>query len=157
MPVSGEISQSADGCRRYNGDGQPHEIDIHQRAVPRPIDLNDKCSPRRMITRSVTALIQISTSFRTAEANVVSDPKNTNVWRITTIAKSEMKSPTHVAHEIFVGTDGRLEVRVKGALRFSVSIIPLRCRKAAFGFKKSKASSSRCDEQQAIGRRSIAP
>jgi hypothetical protein len=81
-----------------------------------------KRSPRRMITRSVTALNQISASFRSAEANVISGTKKTKTWRIMTIARSETNSPAHVAREIFVGTEGRLGVKAKGAPRFSVSI-----------------------------------
>src|SRR6476661_777877 len=101
---------------------KPQRIDFHQRAVPRPMERMGKRSPRRMITRSVTALNQISASFKTAEANVVSGTKKTKTWRITTIAKSEMNSPAHVAREIFVGTDVRLGMRAKGEPRFSVSI-----------------------------------
>ncbi len=81
-----------------------------------------KRSPRRMITRSVTALNQISVSFRTADANVISGTKKTKIWRITTIAKSEMNSPAHVTRELFVGTDSRLGMKAEDAPRFSVSI-----------------------------------
>jgi hypothetical protein len=45
-----------------------------------------------------------------------------------------------VAREVFVGINARLGVTAKGGPRFSVSIIPLRCRKAESGFKKSTAS-----------------
>ena len=40
-----------------------------------------------------------------AEANVVSGTKNTNTWRITTMAKSAMASPAQVARDTFVVTD----------------------------------------------------
>jgi hypothetical protein len=49
--------------------------------------------------------------------------KNTNAWRITTIAKSEMASPAHVARETFVGTDGWLEAKAKWAAGLSVCMI----------------------------------
>jgi hypothetical protein len=101
---------------------KPQSMDFHQRAVPRPMERMGKCSPRQMITRSVTALNQISASFRIAEANVISGTKKTKTWRITTIAKSEMNSPAHVAREAFVGTDNWLGVSAEGAPRFSVSI-----------------------------------
>ena len=65
-----------------------------------------KSSPRRMITSSVIALSQISASFKIAEANVTPGTKNVITWRITSIAKSEMNNPAHVARETFVGTDG---------------------------------------------------
>src|SRR4029450_3086105 len=99
---------------------KPHKMDFHQRAVPSPMERIGKCSPRRMITMSAIAFSQISASFRTADANVVSGTKNTNTWRITTIAKSEMANPAHVAREIFVGTDGWLGVRANDAPIFSV-------------------------------------
>src|SRR6266480_2657702 len=101
---------------------KPHRMDFHQRAVPSPIERMGKCSPRRMITMRATAFSQISASFRTAEANVVSGTKNTNACRITTIAKSEMASPAHVARETFVGTDGCSGVRANAAPRFCVSM-----------------------------------
>jgi hypothetical protein len=85
---------------------KPHKIDFHQRAVPSPIERKGKCSPRRIIRISVTALTQISASFRSAEVNVVPGMKNATPWRITSIANSEMNNPTHVARETFVGTDG---------------------------------------------------
>src|SRR5262245_63234035 len=90
-------------------------MDFHQRAVPNPMERIGKCSPRRISTIRVNALTQISASFRTAEANVISGTKNTNTWRITTIAKSEMASPTQVARETFAGTDGSLGAKANGA------------------------------------------
>src|SRR5262249_38497544 len=101
---------------------KPHNIDFHQRAVPRPIERIGKCSPRRMITMRASALIQISASFSTAEANVISGTKNTKTCLITTIAKSEMASPAQVAGETFVGTDGRFGMRANGAPMLSVCI-----------------------------------
>src|SRR5580765_7492463 len=100
----------------------PHKMDFHQRAVPSPMERMGKCSPRRIITMRATALTQIRASFRSAEANVVSGTKNTNTWRIATMAKSAMARPAHVARETFVGTDDRLEVRPNGAPTLSVSI-----------------------------------
>jgi hypothetical protein len=73
-----------------------------------------------MITISATAFSQINASFKSAEANVVSGTKNTNTWRIATIAKSEMASPAHVARETFVGTKGCSGVRANGAPILSV-------------------------------------
>jgi hypothetical protein len=52
-----------------------------------------KCSPRWIITSRAAALAQISVSFRIAQAKVISGTKNTNAWRITTIANSDRKSP----------------------------------------------------------------
>ncbi len=101
---------------------KPHKMDFHQRAVPSPMERMGKCSPRRIITMRASALTQISASFRSAEANVVSGTKNTNTWRIATMAKSEMASPAHVARGTFVLTDGWLEVRANGAARLSVSM-----------------------------------
>ena len=75
-----------------------------------------------MITMRATALNQISASFRSAEANVVSGTKNAITWRIATIAKSEMASPAHVARGTFVGTDGWLEAKGNCAARLAVSI-----------------------------------
>jgi len=95
-------------------------MDFHQRAVPSPIERMGKCSPRRIITRSVTALTQISASFSTAEPNVISGAKNTSTCRITTMAKSEMASPAQVALEIFLRTDGCSGVRAKDAPMLSV-------------------------------------
>src|SRR6266436_8341591 len=118
---------------------KPQRIDFHQRAVPRPMERMGKRSPRRMIIRSVTALNQISVSFRSAEANVISGMKKTNTWRITTIAKSEMNSPAHVAREVFVGTNGRLGVRAKGAPRFSVSIDSIKMPQGAVWIQEIKA------------------
>src|SRR4029453_5576756 len=100
----------------------PHKMDFHQRAVPSPVERIGKCSPRRIITMRASALTQIRDSFRTAEANVVSETKNTNSWRIATIAKSAMASPAHVAREAFVGTDGWLEANGNCATRLFVSI-----------------------------------
>src|SRR4029434_10413910 len=115
----------------------PHKRDLHQRAVPSPIERMGKCSPRLMIMINVIAFSQISASFRSAEANVISGTKNTNACRIATIAKSEMASPAHVARETFVGTDGCSGLRAKGATMLSVSInFQIRCRDAQFGFKK---------------------
>src|SRR4029434_348785 len=88
----------------------PHKIDVHQRAVPRPMERRGKCSPRRITTSKATALIQISVSFKIADAKVISGVKKTNPWRITTIANSERNSPTHVAREIFA-TEGRFVLR----------------------------------------------
>ena len=48
---------------------------------------------------------------------MVSGTKNTNTWRIATIAKSAMASPAHVARETFVGTDGWLECKSELARR----------------------------------------
>ena len=93
----------------------PHKMDFHQRAVPSPMERIGKCSPRRMITMRAIAFSQIRASFRSAEANVVSGTKNTNTWRIATMAKSAMASPAHVARETFVGTDGWFGVRANGA------------------------------------------
>src|SRR6266545_6947911 len=101
---------------------KPQEMDFHQRAVPSPMERMGKCSPRRMITMSAIAFTQISASFRTAEANVVSGTKNTNTWRIATMAKSAMASPAQVARETFVGTDGWLEANENCAARLFVSI-----------------------------------
>src|SRR6266446_3124691 len=114
-------------------------IDFHQRAVPRPMERMGKRSPRRMIIRSVTALNQISASFRSAEANVISGTKKTNTWRITTIAKSEMNSPAHVAREAFVGTNGRLGLRAKDAPRFSVSIDSIKMPQGTVWIQEIKA------------------
>jgi hypothetical protein len=61
-------------------------------------------------------------SFRSAEANVGSGIKNAITWRIPTIAKSAMASPTHVAREIFVGSEGRLEAKGNCAARLAVSM-----------------------------------
>ena len=101
---------------------KPHKMDFHQRAVPSPMERMGKCSPRRMITMRASALTQIRASFRSAEANVVSGTKNTNTWRIATIAKSAMASPAHVARETFVLTGDWLDVRPNGAPTLSVSI-----------------------------------
>src|SRR5262249_45077590 len=109
----------------------PHKMDFHQRAVPSPMERKDKCSPRRMITMRASALTQIKASFKTAEANVASGTKNTNTWRIATIAKSEMVSPAHVAGETFVGRDGCSGVRANDAPILSVSMISIRMRKGA--------------------------
>ena len=97
-------------------------MDFHQRAVPSPIERIGKCSPRRMITMRATAFSQISASFRIADVNDVSGTKNTNACRITTSAKSEIASPAHVAHETFLITDDRLDVRSNSAPTLSVSI-----------------------------------
>src|SRR5438874_13438187 len=101
---------------------KPHEMDFHQGAVPSPIERIGKCSPRRMITMRATAFSQISASFKIAEVNVVSRTKNANAWRITTIAKSEIASPAHVARETFLLTDDGLDVRPNDAPMLSVSI-----------------------------------
>jgi hypothetical protein len=85
---------------------KPHKIDFHQRVVPSPMERKGKPSPRRIMTTSVIALTQISASFRTAEVNVVPGMKNTTTSRMTSIPKSEMNSPTHVAHETLVDADG---------------------------------------------------
>ena len=53
---------------------------------------------------------------------MVSGTKNTNTWRIATIAKSEMASPAHVARDTFVLTGDWLDVRPNGAPTLSVSI-----------------------------------
>src|SRR5258705_13689706 len=100
----------------------PHKMDFHQRAVPSPMERVGKCSPRRIITMRASALTQIRASFRSAEANVVSGTKNTNTWRIATMAKSEMASPAHVARETFTGSDGGLEANGNCAARLSVSM-----------------------------------
>ena len=119
----------------------PHKMDFHQRAVPSPMERMGKCSPRRMITMRASALTQIRDSFRSAEANVVSGTKNTNTWRIATIAKSAMASPAHVARETFVGRDGCSGVRANDAPTLSVCIsFQIRCREAQFGFKKIRES-----------------
>jgi hypothetical protein len=76
-------------------------MDFHQRAVPSPMERIGKCSPRQIIAIRANALTQIRASFRTAEADVISGTKNTNTCRITTIAKSEINSPTQVARETF--------------------------------------------------------
>ena len=68
------------------------------------------------------ALTQIRASFRTAEAEVISGTKNTNICRITTIAKSAMASPTHVARETFAGTDGWLGAKANCAAKLFVSM-----------------------------------
>src|SRR5262245_30139050 len=81
-----------------------------------------KCSPRQIITISASAFSQIRNSFRTAEANVISGAKKTKTWRITTIAKSEINSPAHVARETLVGSDGWSGVRAIAAPMLSVSI-----------------------------------
>src|SRR5205823_3950444 len=83
----------------------PHKMDFHQRAVPSPMERMGKRSPRRMITMRASALSQISASLRIAEAKVISGTKNTNTWRIATIAKSEINSPAHVARETFAEND----------------------------------------------------
>jgi hypothetical protein len=57
-----------------------------------------------MITRRAAALVQINASFRIAQANVISGTKNTNAYRITTIANNERKSPIHVAGETLFAT-----------------------------------------------------
>src|SRR5205823_7721108 len=75
----------------------PHKIDFHQRAVPRPTERIGKRSPRRTITRRAAALVQISVSFKIAEATVISGTKNTNAWRISTIANSARNRPSQVA------------------------------------------------------------
>src|SRR6476660_9616518 len=100
----------------------PHTMDFHQRAVPSPMERSGKCSPRRIITMRASALNQIRDSFRSAEAKVVSGTKNVITWRIATMAKSEMASPTHVARETFVGTDGWLEAKGNCAARLLVSM-----------------------------------
>jgi hypothetical protein len=48
--------------------------------------------------------------------------KNTNTWRIPTIAKRAMASPAHVARETFVGTDGWLGAKANCAARLFVSM-----------------------------------
>ena len=48
--------------------------------------------------------------------------KNTNICRITTIAKSAMASPTHVARETFAGTDGWLGAKANCAAKLFVSM-----------------------------------
>src|SRR5882757_9843138 len=101
---------------------KPHKMDFHQRAVVSPIERMGKCSPRRMITMRATAFSQISASFRIAEPTVVSGTKNTNACRITTIAKSEIASPAHVARDTFLLTDDGLDVRPNGAATLSVSM-----------------------------------
>ena len=53
---------------------------------------------------------------------MVSGTKNTNTWRIATIAKSAMASPAHVARDTFVLTGDWLDVRPNGAPTLSVSI-----------------------------------
>src|SRR5262245_7244411 len=110
---------------------KPHKIDFHQRAVPIPMERKDKCSPRRIVTMGSSALIQISDSFGTAEANVASGTKNTNTWRIATIAKREMASPNHVARETFAGAEGCSGVRANDAPALSVCMISNRMRKGA--------------------------
>src|SRR5262249_61562041 len=75
-----------------------------------------------MITMRASALIQISASFSTAEANVISGTKNTKTCLITTIAKSEMASPAQVAGEKFLGKEGRFGMRGKGGPMVSVFI-----------------------------------
>jgi hypothetical protein len=80
------------------------------------MDRRGKRSPRRIITRRATALSQISVSFRIAHGNVISRTKNTNAWRITTIANSERKSPTHVAGETLGGDAVLPDVKAECAL-----------------------------------------
>src|ERR1044071_5031242 len=109
----------------------PHKMDFHQCAVPIPMERKDKCSPRLMITMRASALTQIKVSFRTAEPNVVSGTKNTNTWRIASIAKSERANPAHVAFETFVGTDGCSGVRANDAPTLSVCMSFFRMRKWA--------------------------
>src|SRR6476660_4245653 len=103
----------------------PHKMDFHQRAVPSPMERIGKCSPRRIITMRASALTQIRASLRSAEANVVSGTKNTNTWRIATMAKSAMASPAHVARGTFVLTDDWLEVKGNCAARLAVSIVTI--------------------------------
>ena len=86
-----------------------HKIDIHQHAVPNPMERIGKFSPRRMITSSAIALSQLNASFKIADQNVGSGTKNANVWRITSMAKSEMINPAHVARKLWrARTAGRL-------------------------------------------------
>src|SRR6476646_1157672 len=118
---------------------KPQRIDFHQRAVPRPMECMGKRSPRRMITRRTTALTQISASFRIAEANVISGTKKTKTWRITTMAKSEMNNPAHVAREVFVGTNGWLGMKAEGAPRFSVSIDSIKMPQGTVWIQEIKA------------------
>ena len=123
---------------------KPHKMDFHQRAVPSPMERMGKCSPRRIITMRASALTQIRASFRTAEANVVSGTKNTNTWRIATMAKSEMASPAHVARDTFVANRRLVGGETERRAELSVSMdCPLRCRNAQFGFKKITRRASR--------------
>src|SRR5262245_32549124 len=103
-------------------------MDFHQRAVPIPMERKDKCSPRLMITISASALIQINDSFRIAEVNVASGTKNTNSWRIATIAKSEIANPAHVARDTFAGADGCPGVKANDASTLFVCMISNRMR-----------------------------
>ena len=97
-------------------------MDFHKRAVPSPIEREGKCSPRRIIRIRATAFSQINASFRIAELNVISGTKNTNAWRITTIAKSAINSPAHVARDTFAGSDDCSDVRTNGAPTSSACI-----------------------------------
>src|SRR6476660_2888482 len=101
---------------------KPHKMDFHQRAVPSPMERIGKCSPRRIITMRASALTQIRDSFRSAEANVVSGTKNAITWRIASIAKSAMASPTQVARDTFVGSEGGLEAKGNCVARLAVSM-----------------------------------
>src|SRR5213593_5018747 len=100
----------------------PHKIDFHQRAVPRPIERIGKRSPRRTITRRAAALAQISVSFRIAEATVISGTKNTNAWRISTIANSARNRPSQVARETLPAIDSLSVMRKDDASMLSLSM-----------------------------------
>jgi hypothetical protein len=68
---------------------------------------------------------------------VVSGTKNTNTWRIATMAKSAMASPAHVERETFVLTDGWLEANGNCAARLFVSMdLHWDAAKQQFGFGK---------------------
>ena len=97
-------------------------MDFHQRAAPIPMERMGKCSPRRIITMRVSALTQIRDSFRSADANVGSGKKNAITWRIASIAKSAMASPTQVARGTFVESEGWLEAKGNCVARLAVSM-----------------------------------
>src|SRR6266550_2560038 len=88
----------------------------------RPTPRICKRSTRRTITRRAAALAQISVSFRIADATVISGTKNTNAWRISTIANNARDRLTQVTRETLAAIDGLSVMRKDDASMLSLSM-----------------------------------
>src|SRR5437899_12162402 len=97
-------------------------IGVHERELPRPIDVMSNRSPRRMMNNRVIARTQSSVSFQIAAVNVRVGQKYDTDWRTSNITNSDRKSPTHVAREILLAIADPSVMRKDCAPILSVSI-----------------------------------